>query len=242
MCDTGTDEHLSRLEVRNVIVGYDGPPIVKGASVMVEAGRITVVLGPNGAGKSTFSKAVLGLLKVQDGQVLVDGLDVTGLAPHQLIRHGVGYLPQLMNVFDELTIIENLEMGAYIHRGNVRDRIREVLDLFVDLKDQPKKKAGQLSGGQQRMLALARTLMIDPKFLVLDEPTAGLAPIYTRRVWEQITRIRDQGVGLLVVEQNVRAAMGHADDAVVFTDGLITIAGPADEVVKHDSFGSLFIG
>jgi branched-chain amino acid transport system ATP-binding protein len=233
---------VSRLEATNLVVGYDGPPIVNGASVSVESGRVVILLGPNGAGKSTLAKAIFGLLQLQDGAVTIDGENVTGLSAHELVRMGIGYLPQLMNVFDELTILENLEMGAYTFRGDVRRRIQTVLELFSDLRDVPKKRAGQLSGGQQRMLALARVFMIDPRFVILDEPTAGLAPSYAQRVWEQIVRVRDQGVGLLVVEQNVRSAIKHADDAVVLFNGKVKLAGAAQEVAKHEEFGSMMVG
>lgn len=233
---------MSRLETQKLVAGYTGPPIVQEVSVWAESGQVSVVLGANGAGKSTLAKTVVGLISPSAGRVDLDGKDITGSPPHRLVRMGVGYLPQLLNVFDELTIIENLEMGAYISHGDVRHRIDEVFGSFPDLATSPKRRAGQLSGGQQRMLALARTLMADPKLLVLDEPTSGLSPAYADRVWEQILGMRAQGIGFLVVEQGVRAALSHADHAFVLSNGRLIIDGPAADVGSEEELAALFVG
>ncbi len=208
----------------------------------MESGQISVILGPNGAGKSTLAKAIMGLLRISSGHIYLDGQDVTGLAPHQLVRLGVGYLPQLKNVFDEMTVLENLEMGALTYAGDFEKRREEVAGLFPDLPSIFKKKAGQLSGGQQRMVALARVLMVDPKVIILDEPTAGLSPLYAGRVWEQIAQIREHGVGLLVVEQNARTAMEHADFVFVMSDGRNYISGPASEVASQGEVAAILVG
>jgi branched-chain amino acid transport system ATP-binding protein len=233
---------MGGLRAEGIVVGYGGPPIVREASVWVDPGRIAVVLGPNGAGKSTLAKAVVGLLRVSEGHVFLDGQEVTGQPPHRLVRLGLGYLPQLGNVFRELTVLENLEMGGYTLRGDVRQRIEQVLALFPDLRGALRKKASQLSGGQQRMVALARALMVDPRVIVLDEPTAGLSPLYAERVWEHIARVRDAGVGLLVVEQNARMAMEHADYAFVLVDGRNALSGPAAELAGRAEVASLLVG
>jgi ABC-type branched-subunit amino acid transport system ATPase component len=232
---------MSTLEVIDLVAGYGGAPVLRGVSLRVSSGRVTAVLGPNGAGKSTLAKAVVGLLEVSKGHVLLDGRDITGVPPYELVRLGVGYMPQLMSIFGDLTVLENLEMGAYTYAGELNARVREVLDLFPDLRENPKKRASQLSGGQQRMLALARTLMVDPRVIVLDEPTAGLAPMYTAQVWRQVVQIRDRGVGMMVVEQNVRAAVSHADDAVLLTNGKVAMEGTAAEVGKSAELGALLV-
>jgi ABC-type branched-subunit amino acid transport system ATPase component len=229
------------LEVNEVVAGYGGVPVLQGVSLRVQSKRVCVVLGPNGAGKSTLAKAVVGLLPVMSGTVSLDGRDITGLPPYELVRLGVGYMPQLMNVFADMTILENLEMGAYTYTGDIRSRLGEVLELFPDLRANPRKRADQLSGGQQRMLALARALMIDPQVIILDEPTAGLAPVYTAQVWDQVVRIRNRGVGLIVVEQNVRAAISHADNAVVLTSGRVTMEGSAADIAANAELGEMLV-
>lgn len=229
------------LEVNEVVAGYGGVPVLQGVSLRVQSRHVCVVLGPNGAGKSTLAKAVVGLLPVMSGTVSLDGRDITGLPPYELVRLGVGYMPQLMNVFADMTILENLEMGAYTYTGDIRSRLREVLELFPDLRANPRKRADQLSGGQQRMLALARALMIDPQVIILDEPTAGLAPVYTAQVWDQVVRIRNRGVGLIVVEQNVRAAISHADNAVVLTSGRVTMEGSAADIAANAELGEMLV-
>lgn len=230
------------LEAHQLVAGYDGPPVLDEVGVSVHRGRVTVVLGPNGAGKSTLAKAIIGLLPVRSGLVTLDGRDVTHRKPHELVRIGLAYLPQLSNIFDELTILENLEMGGFTFRGNLRQRIDDVLALFPDLVDVRKKRAGQLSGGQQRMVALARVLMTDPLTAILDEPTAGLSPQYAELVWEQVLRIRESGVGLLVVEQNARLAMEHADDVYLLARGRNVVSGPAAELAQRDEVASILVG
>ncbi|HVB09554.1 MAG TPA: ABC transporter ATP-binding protein [Bacillota bacterium] len=233
---------MGRLRAEGIVVGYGGPPIVQEASVFVDAGRIAVILGPNGAGKSTLAKAIVGLLRIAAGHVRLNDQEVTGQPPYRLVRLGIGYLPQLANVFSEMTVLENLEMGAFTYRGDIKKRLDDVTALFPDLGGVLKKKASQLSGGQQRMVALARALMVDPKVIILDEPTAGLSPIYAERVWEHIVRVRETGVGLLVVEQNARMAMEHADHVFVMANGRNALSGPAAELIGKDEVAALLVG
>jgi branched-chain amino acid transport system ATP-binding protein len=240
-----TDPTIARphvLEAREVTAGYGGPPVLDRVSVSVTAGQTTVVLGPNGAGKSTLAKVVIGLLPASQGRVYLREEDVTGMPPHRLVRKGLAYLPQLMNIFDQMTVLENLEMGAYSRRSGVRERIDQVLALFPDLTGERKKKAGQLSGGQQRMVALARLLMTDPAVAVLDEPTAGLSPRYAERVWAQVDRIKEAGVGLLVIEQNARIAMEHADTAYLMRQGRVVLSGPAHELAQRSEVAAILVG
>jgi ABC-type branched-subunit amino acid transport system ATPase component len=211
-------------------------------SVRVRTSEITVVLGPNGAGKSTLAKALLGLLALRSGRVYVADREVTGQTPYRLVRQGVAYLPQLRNIFDELTVIENLEMGGYTVRSGLAKRVDEVLAIFPDLAVDRKKKGGALSGGQQRMLGLARMLMTEPVAAVLDEPTAGLSPMYADRVWEHITRIRDSGVGVLVVEQNAAMAMEHADELLLLNQGREVLSGHAADLRDHDDIVRILVG
>jgi ABC-type branched-subunit amino acid transport system ATPase component len=233
---------VPELIAQGITAGYDGPPVLDDVSVRAESGQISVILGPNGAGKSTLAKAIVGLLPMLAGTVRLHDTDVTGLKPHVLVRKGVAYLPQLMNVFDQMSVVENLEMGGYTRRSAVRERIEFVLGLFPDIAKDGKKRAGALSGGQQRMLALARMLMTDPKAAILDEPTAGLSPMYAERVWEHIRRIAEQGVGLLVVEQNASMAIEHADSVFILAQGRNVLSGPASDVRDHDEVTKILVG
>lgn len=234
---------MGELRADNITVGYgSGPAIVRDVSVAVASGQISVLLGPNGAGKSTLLKALVGLLGIRSGRVTLDGRDVTGMRPFELVRNGVGYLPQLLNVFDELTVFENLEMGAFTYSGDFRQRVDEVCELFPELPTVFRKRAGKLSGGQQRMVAMARALMVEPKMLTFDEPTAGLSPVYQERVWEQIGTIRASGVGLLIVEQNSSLALKYADHAYILAQGTTALSGPADELRERDEVAELLVG
>jgi len=230
------------LEARGITAGYGGPPILDGAGVTVLPGKISVVLGPNGAGKSTLAKAIMGLISVSKGEVILRGETVTGVAPHRLVRKGLGYLPQLLNVFDELSVLENLQMGAFSFKGDVAARQERVFELFPDLANDRHKKAGQLSGGQQRMVALARLLMTDPAVAILDEPTAGLSPIYGDRVWAQIVQVARTGVGMLIVEQNASVAMEYADHAYFLAEGRNVLSGPAKELAGRDEVAAILVG
>jgi len=222
--------------------GYDGPPIIHDISLEARPGEITIILGPNGAGKSTLAKAIVGLLPNISGHVMVEDEEVTRLKPYQLVHKGVGYLPQLMNVFDDMTVMDNLQMGGFTLRGSLDERIGEVLELFPDLKDVLSRKARELSGGQQRMVAMARALMTRPEAMVLDEPTAGLSPLYTGKVWDRISEIRTTGMALLVIEQNARTALEHADVALVITDGTVTRTGRASELIEEESVKAALAG
>ena len=233
---------MAVLSAAGVTAGYDGPPVLDNVAVTAEQGKTTVVLGPNGAGKSTLAKAIVGLLRIRTGHVYLSDKEVTGLAPHKLVRRGVGYLPQLANVFDDMSVQENLEMGGYTRKGDLRSRIAQVLDLFPDLGVDKRKKASALSGGQQRMLALARLLMTEPLAAILDEPTAGLSPLYAQRVWEQIDRIRGTGVALLVVEQNATLAMEHADSVCLLAQGRNVLSGTAAELREHAEVARILVG
>jgi branched-chain amino acid transport system ATP-binding protein len=233
---------MPELRVEGITAGYDGPPILDDVSVAAHAGQVAVVLGPNGAGKSTLAKAIVGLLPVSAGRVYLKDADVTGLGPHKLVRRGFAYLPQLLNVFDRLTVVENLEMGGFTVRGSLQKRVNALFETFPDLAKDRHKKAGELSGGQQRMMALARLLMTDPAVAILDEPTAGLSPLYAERVWAQISHIRDLGVALLVIEQNAQMAMESADVVFLLAGGRNVLSGRASDLLGHEQVTKILVG
>lgn len=230
------------LVFEGVYAGYGGGDVLRGVDLVVEEGSLTCIVGPNGAGKSTLAKAIMGLISVSQGEVRFKGEVVTRTPPHQLVRKGVGYLPQLLNIFDELSVLENLHMGAYSFKGNLAERLDRVFSLFPDLAADRHKHAGQLSGGQQRMVALARLLMTDPAVAILDEPTAGLSPIYGDRVWNQITEVAATGVAMLIVEQNASVAMEYADHCFILAEGRNVLSGPARELAGRDEVAQILVG
>lgn len=232
---------MTALRAENLTAGYGRVPIIRGIGAEVPDGGLTAIVGPNGAGKSTFAKALAGVLRPSAGRVFVGGEEVSGLPGHQIVRRGLAYVPQNRNVFGSLTVTENLEIGAFTRRGGVRQRIAEVLDVFPDLRAAAGKRAGQLSGGQQNMLGMARALMLEPRVIVLDEPTAGLSPAYTDVVWQQITRITEAGTAALVVEQNVDRALAAAGYVYVFVAGANHVAGPAADIAALD-LAAIFLG
>lgn len=229
------------LTAEGVTAGYSRVPIIHEVGLTAEAGTITTILGPNGAGKSTFAKALCGVLKPMAGRIWVGETETTHLPGHMIPRHGLGYVPQNENVFKRMSVRENLEVAGFVRRKRDEKKIDEVLAVFPDLQKAESKQAGQLSGGQQNMLAMARSLMIDPVAVILDEPTAGLSPAYTAVVWEQITRIAASGTAAIVVEQNVEQALKHADSVYVLIAGTNHVNGPAAEIAGLD-LGAMFLG
>ena len=239
---TPTNPSPSLLAVDGVFAGYGGGDIVKNVAINVAEREIAVLLGPNGAGKSTLLKAIMRLVPRRAGRVQIRGTDVSGWATERLIAHGVGYVPQLRNVFPALTVLENLEMGGYSMRSGVRERADEMLELFPNLRAARGRAASTLSGGERNMLALARGLMPGPAALLVDEPTAGLSPQYEEVVWSQLELIRDTGVAILVVEQNVATALEHADTAYVLVLGETRLTGRAEDLKGDSTLTSLYIG
>ena len=225
-----------------ITAGYGGPPIIEDVSLRVLAGKITAIVGPNGAGKSTLLKALSGVLKPTRGDVWVRDIKTTNLAPEKLVRRGLGYVPQVSNVFPDLTVRENLEMGAYTRRRGVPARIDELGELFPDLSKALRRRAGMLSGGQRSMLALARALMLEPAVLLLDEPSAGLAPLLQGALWEQIQKIAATGVGICVVEQNTRRTLRHAHWGYILVLGRNRLDGPAADLLHDENVVELYVG
>jgi branched-chain amino acid transport system ATP-binding protein len=221
--------------------GYSKVPVVQSVDVAAEPGKIVAIVGPNGAGKSTLLKAMFGLLRNTTGSVTLAGGEIGGWPAFRIARSGMAYVPQVINVFTNMSVVENLEMGGYTLKTGVAKRVDEVLDIFPDLKTARNKKAGNLSGGQRNMLGMARALMLEPKVVLLDEPTAGLSPAYTGVVWDQIRRVAALGTAVVVVEQNVDLAIKNAHWVYVMVAGRNRLDGPAKVVGKED-LPSIFLG
>jgi branched-chain amino acid transport system ATP-binding protein len=230
------------LGAEGVTAGYGGPPVIEDISLAVHAGRITAIVGPNGAGKSTLLKALIGVLRVSRGEVYVRGQKTTNVPPEKLVKRGVGYVPQVSNVFPDLTVRENLEMGAYTRRRGVDARIDEVCELFPDLGRALRRRAAILSGGQRSMLAMARAFMLKPAVMLLDEPSAGLSPLLQDKLWEQIEKIAATGVGICVVEQNTRRTLRHAHWGYILVLGRNRLDGPARELLHDETVVELYVG
>jgi len=229
------------LVAENITAGYGKTPIINEISVSVDAGQVSTIVGPNGAGKSTFAKALVGVLKITNGSVKVGDVDITKMRGHLIPRNGLVYVPQNQNVFANMTVTENLEIGGFAAKGDSSTRIKEIFAIFKDLEIAKNKKAGFLSGGQQNLLAIARALMVNPKAIILDEPTAGLSPAYTDVVWNQVKLIADAGTAVLVVEQNVERAITHSDQVHIFVAGSNHVSGTSTEISKLDLAG-IFLG
>jgi branched-chain amino acid transport system ATP-binding protein len=229
------------LSARGVETGYGDLQVLHGVDVDVRRDEIVVVFGPNGAGKSTFMRAVYRLLPLWAGTVTVDGIDVSTAETNDLVAHGVGYVPQTENVFPNLTVSENLDIGGASVR-NPETRREAVYDLFPRLGERPTQRASTLSGGERQMLAMARALMPDPDVLLIDEPSAGLAPRLVDRAFDHVQRVRDGGTAVLMVEQNVRAALSVADRGYVLDMGENRFEGTATELLGSDAVRDLYLG
>ena len=233
---------MSLLEVSNVVAGYGETEILHGVSIAVGEGQIVTIIGPNGSGKSTLLKTIFGLVSPKKGQVRFHEEDITGMAPEVVVRKGLCYVPQSSNVFPSLSINENLEMGAFVRTDDFRQRLEEVYDLFPDLAGRRKSRAGTLSGGQRQMLALARALMLDPVLLLLDEPSAGLAPNLVNSVFEKILGINSAGVAILLVEQSAREALGLSSWGYVLASGQNQLEDRGENLLKNPEVVKLYLG
>jgi len=230
------------LEAREVVSGYGEVEILHGVSISVGEGEIVTIIGPNGAGKSTLLKTVFGLLPCKRGKVLFGGEDVTGQSPQVMVRKGMCYVPQSDNVFPSLTVQENLEMGAFIRRDDYRPKIEEVLALFPDVLERRHTRAGKLSGGQRQMLALARALMLDPRILLLDEPSASLAPNMVDLVFTKILDINRSGVSIIMVEQNARESLKLSHRGYVLAMGQNRLEGSGESLLNNEEMGKAYLG
>ena len=230
------------LSATNIVAGYGGNRVLNGVNIELDSGRIGVIVGPNGAGKSTALKSIFGLIQIEQGTVLYEGTDITEVPPDKRVSLGVAYVPQEMNIFPSLTVQENLEMGAYIRRDDYSDAIARMFELFPPLKEKRDQPAGQLSGGQRQMVAIARALMVNPRLLLLDEPTVGLSPAFVGDIIDRIKAIANNGVCVLLVEQNARRALEIADMGFVLTGGTNLFTDTGTNLLNNRDVAKSFLG
>lgn len=232
------------LEIKDLYGGYGRITILNGVSFTIPKGSITTVIGPNGAGKSTVFKAIFGLLEIQSGQVVLEGRDVTGKRSREMIAEGVTYVPQGRNVVPQLSVYHNLELGGITapDQGKVKARIEMVMDQFPMLREFRNRKAMELSGGQQKQLEVARSLLLDPKLILIDEPSIGLSPNLVQEVFATLKRLRDNGVTVLMVEQNAKAALAMSDFGLVLELGQTRMHDRAEKLLTDPRVGQLFLG
>ncbi|GHE21393.1 ABC transporter ATP-binding protein [Halomonas urumqiensis] len=230
------------LEARDVHGGYGGMNILNGVNMTIEADEIGVIVGPNGAGKSTMLKAVFGLLQVSQGEILLRGEPIHNLPPNKLVQKGMGFVPQENNVFPSLSVQENLEMGAFLKPDNVKRMLAQVYEFFPPLHDKRRQPAGELSGGQRQMVAMGRALMAEPEVLLLDEPTAGLSPLYMNEIFERVRQINAAGVGILMVEQNAKQALAIADKGFVLAAGQNRFTDTGAALLADPEVAKSFLG
>lgn len=233
---------MALLDATGMVGGYGGMDILNGIDLAVEAHEIVVIIGANGAGKSTAMKALFGLVNLRAGKVVLDGTDITGAAPNDLVGYGMGYVPQERNVFRTLTVRENLEMGAFLKPAALARVMEQVFTLFPILKEKAGQPAGELSGGQRQMVAVGRALMTEPKLLLLDEPTAGLSPLVMEQIFDRIIAVNKAGIGILLVEQNARQALAIAHRGYVLATGRNRFTGTADTLLANPEIGQSFLG
>jgi len=230
------------LSGENMIGGYGGVDILNGCSIAVEAGEIVVVVGPNGAGKSTAMKAIFGMLPLRHGRVSLNGVDITGLAPHQRVACGMAFVPQTHNVFTSMSVEENLEMGAFSLNTPFAETLEQVYGLFPVLAEKRRQPVGELSGGQRQQVAVGRALMTSPKLLLLDEPTAGVSPIVMDELFDRIIGIADRGIAVLMVEQNAKQALSIADRGYVLVQGENRFADTGAALLANADVRQSFLG
>ncbi|HZU69119.1 MAG TPA: ABC transporter ATP-binding protein [Ktedonobacteraceae bacterium] len=232
------------LELHDIYAGYDGGDVLKGISLGVEQGTTTCIVGPNGAGKSTVLRVLSGLLKPRLGKVIFDGRPITGLTPRQILALGIVQVPQSHSLFPTMTVRQNVRLGAYtIHdQGLVERRLREVEEKFPIVRERARDKAGSLSGGQQRLVEFARCLMLDPRVILLDEPSMGLDPRTFKLVIEKIKVMQSSGRTIVLVEQNARTGLSLADNGIVLESGRIRLEGTHTEILNNPEIGHLYLG
>ena len=231
------------LDARDVVAGYvPDVDILNGCNLTLSRGELVGIIGPNGAGKSTLIKTIFGLVPVRSGAILLGGEDITGMPAHDLVSRGVGYVPQVRNVFPSLTVVENLEMGLYLQPEAWAERYEFVCSIFPLLSDRARQRAGLLSGGERQMVAMGRALMMDPKVLLLDEPSAGLSPANQDGVFDRIEGINDAGISIVMVEQNARTCLQICDRGYVLDQGQNAYTGSGRELLEDPKVIELYLG
>ncbi len=234
---------MAMLEIKDLVAGYGPSEVLHGISMEINAGEIVTLVGANGAGKSTTLRSIFGLTDIQSGQILFEGKDITGLKPHRIVSKGLAFVPQERSTFPSLTVFENLEIGAYtVDADEVESRVEMVCQRFPVLKERRDQRAGTLSGGERQMLAIARSLMVSPKIMLLDEPSLGLAPKIIETLFEQIQAINDAGTTIFLVEQNARRALAIADRGYVLELGQIKYEGRGGELLEDEQVQKAYLG
>jgi ABC-type branched-subunit amino acid transport system ATPase component len=232
---------MSNLRMEGVVSGYGSMEVLHGISLEVEEGQIVTLLGPNGCGKTTLLRTIFGVISPWKGKIYYKDEEISGFSPESMARRGMCYVPQEENVFPSLTVQENLEMGAFVRKDDWRPRVEEIYELFPDLTDRRKSRAGELSGGMRQMLAIGRALMLNPELLLLDEPSTGLAPFLVEAIFENIQQLNKQGVTVFLVEQNAQA-LKCADKAYILEGGEKKAEGSAQELMADEEIGKLYLG
>jgi branched-chain amino acid transport system ATP-binding protein len=233
---------VSYLSGTNMRGGYGGADVLHGCEISVDKGEVAVILGPNGAGKSTAMKAIFGLLELREGNVTLGGKDITKLSPQRRVREGMAMVPQTNNIFTTMTVEENLEMGAFLRRDDIRETIARVYDLFPILAEKRHQDAGELSGGQRQQVAVGRALMTQPDVLMLDEPTAGVSPIVMNELFDRILEVKKTGITILIVEQNARQALDIADIGYVLVNGENKFTDNGQALLQNPEVRRSFLG
>lgn len=233
---------MALIELKHVVAGYGGAPILNGVNIAIDKSDIGVIVGPNGAGKSTTLKAIFGLLKVTGGTIDFGGENIANSLPDKLVPRGLSFVPQEKNVFTSMTVEENLQMGAFTRTDDFSDTMKWVYDMFPVLAEKRRQPAGELSGGQRQMVAMGRALMSKPSLLMLDEPSAGLSPRYVIEIFETIQRVNREGVGILMVEQNARQALAFASKGFVLASGQNRFTGTGPELIADPEVAKSFLG
>ena len=233
---------MAFLNATEMLGGYGETTILNSCTISVNKGEIAVIVGPNGAGKSTAMRAIFGMLRLKKGQIMFDNQDITNLKPQERVGLGMGFVPQTNNVFNSMTVLENLEMGGFLNNKNIDKNIKEIFSLFPILHEKRSQTLNELSGGQRQQVAVGRALMTNPKLLMLDEPTAGVSPIVVKELFQKITEISSKGIAILMVEQNAKQALSIANKGFVLVQGENKYTDKGSSLLKNKEVRKAFLG